>query len=124
MKLLMLRAFWELLKYDLFLSRNGFAAIHLSVQNCPIAESPSDAEDAERICQAIGWASIWYWKQVMCLQRSVAAARMLRTGGVPAQLVIGTRRLPFRTHAWVELNGVVLNDKPRVQLEYSVLERC
>jgi hypothetical protein len=38
--------------------------------------------------------------------------------------VIGVQHLPFIAHAWVELNGSVVNDKPYMPQIYSVLTRC
>lgn len=34
------------------------------------------------------------------------------------------QRLPFASHAWVEINNVVVNDKPYVSELYRPLERC
>jgi hypothetical protein len=49
---------------------------------------------------------------------------LMRLRGWPAELVLGVRRMPFAAHAWVEVRGRVVNDDPRVQRQYSVLERC
>jgi hypothetical protein len=32
--------------------------------------------------------------------------------------------LPFKSHAWVELDGKVINDKPYMLEMYRPLERC
>jgi hypothetical protein len=39
-------------------------------------------------------------------------------------MVIGAQQLPFKAHAWVEVDGHVVNDKPYVPEMYAVLERC
>ena len=69
-------------------------------------------------------ACIWYWKQVLCLQRSAATACLLKHHGVAAQMVIGAQQMPFKAHAWVEVGGRVVNDKPYTPEMYSVLDRC
>ena len=69
-------------------------------------------------------ACVLYLKHVLCLQRSVAVTMMLREYGFPAQLVVGTRILRSKFHAWVELEEVVLNDKPYTPQLYRELERC
>jgi hypothetical protein len=51
-------------------------------------------------------------------------AYLLKSYGVPARMVIGARQMPFRAHAWVEVNGRVVNDKPYVREMYAVLDRC
>ena len=43
---------------------------------------------------------------------------------IPAQMVIGTQQIPFRAHAWVEVDGSVVNDKPYTPEMYAVLDRC
>jgi hypothetical protein len=47
-----------------------------------------------------------------CLVQSLALLRMLRTRGIDAELRLGARNVTgkFEAHAWVELNGVALND--------------
>jgi len=67
---------------------------------------------------------IWYWKEVRCLQRSAVTACMLRRYGVTAQMVIGAQQLPFKAHAWVEVDGCVVSDRPYMQEMYLVLDRC
>jgi hypothetical protein len=69
-------------------------------------------------------ACIWYPKEVLCLQRSAATACFLRKSGIPARMIIGARRMPFKAHAWVEVNGNVVNDKPYTPEMYAVLDRC
>ena len=32
--------------------------------------------------------------------------------------------MPFKAHAWVEVAGVVVNDKPYMPEMYAVLDRC
>jgi len=69
-------------------------------------------------------ACIWYWKEALCLQRSAATACLLKKYGVPAQLVFGAQQMPFKAHAWVEVDGRVVNDKPYTSEMYAVLDRC
>jgi hypothetical protein len=58
------------------------------------------------------------------LQRSSVAVTLLRRHGIFAEMVIGAQRLPLKAHAWVEVDGRVVNDKPEVQTDYIVMERC
>jgi hypothetical protein len=39
-------------------------------------------------------------------------------------MVIGAQQLPFKAHAWVEVDGRVVNDKQHVPEMYAVLNRC
>jgi hypothetical protein len=39
-------------------------------------------------------------------------------------MVIGAQQMPFKAHAWVEVAGQVVNDKPYTPEMYAVLDRC
>lgn len=56
-----------------------------------------------------------------CLERSLALWWMLRRQGVPANLRLGAQKATgaFEAHAWVELNGVVLNDPSGTHLGFT-----
>jgi hypothetical protein len=124
MSLLVLKAYLKLIDFDLYLARGDFEALYNKVRNCPIGKRPAEPDLVERICSAVDMACIWYWKQALCLQRSAATACLLKRFGVPAQLVIGAQQIPFKAHAWVEVDGRVVNDKPYTPEMYPVLDRC
>ena len=122
---LVLKAILKLCRCEFNLLRNDFSALHERVRGCPVRRRTGPkAEDVERICRAVDIACIWYWKQVLCLQRSAATVSLLRDYGVPAEMVIGAQQMPFRAHAWVEVRERVVNDKPYVSEIYAVLDRC
>jgi len=43
--------------------------------------------------------------------------------GVEAELIIATRPIPFLSHAWVEVNGDIVNDRKGYQRKLLVMER-
>jgi hypothetical protein len=124
MKLLILRAYLRLLLFDLYLARNDFTGLYRKVRSCPIKTRPPASDGIEQILSAVDMACVWYWKEVLCLQRSAATVYLLKQFGAPAQLVIGARQIPFKAHAWVEIDGRVVNDKSYVTQMYAVLDRC
>jgi hypothetical protein len=124
MKFLVLRAYWKLIDFDLYLARGSFEALYQKVRNCPCSNLQGVSDMSEKICAAVDMACIWYWKEVLCLQRSAATACLLKQHGVPAQMMIGTQQMPFKAHAWVEVEGRVVNDKPYMREIYAVLDRC
>ncbi len=124
MSFLVLKAYLNLILFDLYLARGDFAAVYEEVRNYPRGELVPAADAVERICHAVDMACIWYWKEALCLQRSAATARLLKKYGVPAQMVIGAQQMPFKAHAWVEVDGRVVNDKPYTPEMYAVLDRC
>ncbi len=124
MSLLVLQAYLKLLHFHLYLVRGDFSALYERVRKSAVNKTAPIPDGVERICAAVDMACIWYWKEVFCLQRSAATACLLKRYGHPAQLVIGARFAPFKAHAWVELDGQVVNDKPYVPEIYGVLDRC
>jgi prolyl oligopeptidase len=89
---------------------------------------PSQVErnqySAAQVSRAVNIACLLYFKRLLCLQRSTVTAIILRRHGFPAELVIGAQVLPFKSHAWVELNGRVFGDADYVSELYRELERC
>jgi hypothetical protein len=124
MSLLVLRAYLELIHFDLYLARRDFAVLRRKVQDYPIERAGSSPDLVQKICAAMDTASIFYWKEVLCLQRSSATTCLLRHHGVPAQMVIGVRQMPFKAHAWVEVRGEVVNDRPYIPSTYTSLDKC
>lgn len=121
---LVLAAYRELLRFELYLRRKDFAALYGKVRSSR-TRAPSPIPKApEEICAAVDVACIWYWKEVRCLQRSAVTTRLLRYHGIAAEMIIGAQQMPFRAHAWVEVQGRVVNDKPYVVEVYGVLDRC
>lgn len=52
-----------------------------------------------------------YPHNYVCLIDSLALARYLLLGGMRPSFVIGVRDAPFSAHAWVALDGEVVNDR-------------
>src|ERR1700737_443357 len=126
MSVIALRAYAKLVYFDLCLARGSFEAMCDWVRDYPLGiRPPRDivapivveqiwAEQiwAQQICAEMDMACIWYPKEVLCLQRSAATACLLKEYGIPATMVFGAQQMPFRSHAWVEVEGRVVNDKP------------
>ena len=124
MSFLVLKAYLKLIYFDLYLARGNFSTLYDKVRRYPTGNKTAFADAIERICSAVDMACIWYWKEALCLQRSAAIACLLKHYGIPAQMVIGAQQMPFKAHAWVEVDGRVVNDKPYVPGIYAVLDRC
>src|SRR5258707_777160 len=124
MNTLVLRAFMMLLTFQFYLWHGNFSALYDKVRSFPLHPPHRTRNTIPAICEAVDLAAIWYPKEVLCLQRSAATACLLKRYGHSVQLVIGARLSPFKAHAWVELAGHVVNDKPYVPEIYAVLDRC
>jgi hypothetical protein len=118
------RAYRAILGLEFWLFRRNFSAIHEKVRNTVVAPFPNNSFTPEQISHAVDLAVAFYFKPVLCLQRSAAAACLLKEEGHPAEMIIGVQQLPFLAHAWVELNGRVIGDKPYLREIYCELSRC
>lgn len=116
-------ALLALLLFDL-VSLAGFKRTHALTHHMRVRGSERPAPGVVgHVCWCVDEACVWYWKRSYCLQRSTIVTWMLRRRGVAAELVIGYRPLPVDSHAWVEVDGIVVNDRPQYQRFYRVLER-
>ena len=119
--ILTLEAFWELFRYDLLVWLGGFRLVLRSLAK-PVPEGPPESDtQASDICRSVDRAMCFYWKPVKCLQRSVATACLMRRRRFAARVVVGCRPEPFCSHAWVEIDGRVVNDSPAYKLRLQTL---
>jgi Transglutaminase-like superfamily len=124
-KRLVLESWLLLIRFEWIMCLGKFDALCRVVHQGPVRSAPAaPLIDKEDLCRAMDYACVFYFKRVHCLQRSAATALLLRRHGLDVELVIGAKLLPFRSHAWVEFNGHVINDKPYMRTIYQVLDRC
>ena len=116
--LLLLRLEWEMRLSDLQSLHNI-----VRIQNIKPARWKSQPS-LDALNHTIDLVCVFYFKQVLCLQRSAATTLLLRRHGYAAEMVFGAQLVPFKSHAWVEVDAQVVNDKPYVQDIYGELERC
>jgi hypothetical protein len=120
---LFVRAMLMLLMYDLLTIVGRFQTVHCTVSHWKISER-RHPDAIDRICTAVNYACAWYPKQALCLQRSFVMTYLLRKNGIAAQMVLGSQKLPFKAHAWVEVDGRAINERSNVQATYAVWDRC
>lgn len=112
---LVIRALYEIARHDVILRLRGSGRTLQQVSRQSVSAKPASRELEAAICEAVLLATCLYWKPVLCLQRSVCTARLLRKHGVNARMVIGYRPAPFFAHAWVEVGGRVVYGSPAYQ---------
>ena len=119
------QALFALFAYDVLSKSCSFEAIYAMVGHWRVNRRRADSQSTiERVCNAVNYACVWYPKQALCLQRSFATTYLLRKNGVNAQMVLGAQKLPFKAHAWVEVEARAVNERSNVQLTYTVWDRC
>ena len=115
-------AFLGLTAFDIVLSFLSFKSLCCRVAKFPVKRQQSpDASVTGFVCVAVDRACVWYPKKALCLQRSAVTTCLLRFHGISARMTIGVRPMPFLAHAWVEVDGSVVNDFPNVKNFYPSL---
>lgn len=78
---------------------------------------------AEKTARMVGMATR-YSAWTNCLKKSLVLWYLLRCQGIVSELRIGVRREQgeFQAHAWVEYQGIVLNDTPNVRQHFAMFE--
>lgn len=124
MRFLFWKALFFLMFYDMLGFSRNFRRVHTVVSRVKTASRTAPPDVIDRVCHAINYACVVYPKPVLCLQRSAVTTWLFRRCGVPAEMVIGAQKLPFKAHAWTEINGRAVNERRDVQKIYGVWERC
>jgi hypothetical protein len=72
---------------------------------------------ARMVRVAVRYNRLW----ANCLKRSLVLWALLHRQGIPSQLQIGVQQTAgkFSAHAWVESQGMVLNEEPGVHLQFT-----
>jgi len=112
---LVIRALYEIARHDVVLRLRGPGRTLQQVSRQSVSAKPANRDLEQALCDAVLLATCLYWKPVLCLQRSICTARLLRKHGVNARMVIGYRPAPFFAHAWVEVDGRVVYGSPAYQ---------
>ncbi len=90
----------------------------MAISPSPCATAVSDVDDAlrtaEKLCMWVDRAASRHVKHMTCLERAVAAQRVLARRGLRTELQIGVRREAeaWEAHAWLSLGGVSLDRQP------------
>jgi Transglutaminase-like superfamily len=122
---LVIKSYLLLVSVNTTLKRHGFKRVYDSLcERRTRGTVEKQRVPYERLCRAMDLACVFYPKTVLCLQRSAAAVFLLRRHGWPAEFVTGCAIATFENHAWVELAGQIVNDKPYMHEMYQVLDRC
>ena len=120
----MIPAWFRIAVIDMIVALRGFPAAHRFVGRIPLRRR-RDRRPAADLVRIVDRAAIHYPRELLCLRRSAAITWMLRRHGHPAELVVGASIIPFAAHAWVELDGRIINDnEDEIRARYIVLERC
>ncbi|MDG4550418.1 MAG: lasso peptide biosynthesis B2 protein [Candidatus Contendobacter sp.] len=76
---------------------------------------------AQALVRLVGGAAAWSLCRPTCLHRSLTLWWLLRRRGIACELRIGVRKEEgrFEAHAWVERQGMALNDQANVGQDFA-----
>jgi hypothetical protein len=123
-KMLVSRALLLLAFYDILSCLGSFRIVHAIVRRWKVTDRAMAGTATDSVVKAVNYACVWYPKQAQCLQRSFVMTYLLRRSGIPAEMVLGASTMPFRAHAWVEVEGCPVNERSGTKERYAVWERC
>lgn len=100
----------------------GYRFVYVLIGRWPLLGLSRPKRCIEEIVEAVTEAAVWFPTRTYCLYRSAVVTLMLRMRGVPAKLVIGFRPVPLESHAWVEVEGAIVNDRPQYKKYFKVVD--
>ncbi len=112
-----------LLFYDICSTVCRFQTVYSMIKGWKVT-GQAQSDTVDRVCTAVNYACVFYPKRALCLQRSFVTTYLLRKHGVSAQMLLGAQKLPFKAHAWVEVDGQAINERSNVRAIYAVWDRC
>ena len=124
MQLLVIESWFTLLAVNLTLHLRGFKTLHHLVHRQAVGQTKKRGLSSDGLSYAMDIACAFYFRQVSPLERSAAAALLLRRHGWQADLILGVQIFPYESYAWAEVEGRIVNDHPNLPEIYQVLERC
>lgn len=113
---LLLRAGAMLPRVDVSLRLRGWVRTRTEMEHWADERGPRHGIEPRRVAWLVERAARNVPWPATCLRRSLVLWALLRREGVQAVIRLGVRKAEgsHAAHAWVELQGVVLNDRPDV----------
>ncbi|ROZ66375.1 lasso peptide biosynthesis B2 protein [Ramlibacter sp. WS9] len=90
----------------------------------PLAQASASLLEIQSMGKLVNMAAKQSPFPATCLTRSTLLAWMLARRGIPCQLRIGVKldEGAFAAHAWVEWQGIPVNDKPDIATRFHAFE--
>lgn len=105
------------------LARHGLAGLLEQVRLAARQRARHSRGDVAEIAEAVVRTRRWYPMRIECLIGSAALALVCLQHGHEVSMVLGAQKFPLYMHAWIEVQGVVLNDVSEVNTRLAVLTR-
>lgn len=103
---------------------NRLAGFHATSSSAPSERTFEANETTDAITRRVVMAAAFYPRRALCLEQSLALYVLLRRRGIDAALRLGVQTIPFSAHAWVEVNGVPVNEKQGHIEQLSIFQQA
>ena len=109
----------------------GYARLRAVMERLAPLRSPEETlseiasiKRAREIARMVSIAAVHGLYKATCLRKSLLVWWFLRREGLPGQLCFGVRMFhsKLEAHAWVEYNGIVINDSANIHEQYQALQ--
>ncbi len=104
----------------------GFRRVYVMLLRTSAIDRPSSLTDTDiaNMVRMVNIAASRGLVRANCLPRSMAVWWLLRRRDIESELCIGVNRLSgeFSAHAWVERDGVVINDSMDVRQRFAAFD--
>jgi Transglutaminase-like superfamily len=110
----------------------GFGATQQSLQNLSVpsnagkypGEDVASGDRVEMAVRMVNAAARYGWGRPTCLEKSLMLWSLLRRQGTASSVRIGARKVDgkFEAHAWVERDGVALNEPGDEHRHYATFD--
>ncbi|GAB3407595.1 hypothetical protein GCM10027569_19670 [Flindersiella endophytica] len=116
------QAYTALMKGKRLLAAGGWPAMVEALPPKPDGPAALDFANVRSVADACARAARRLPVGTACLERSYATCTLLRRQGVPSLFCVGVSRFPpMRFHAWVEVDGQVLNEAQPIHEIYRTI---
>jgi hypothetical protein len=117
---------------SLSLKLGGFRATQQNLRRLSVAsnagkysgESVANVEYVAMVVRMVNAAARYGWGAPTCLEKSLALWSLLQQHGTASTVRIGARKVDgkFEAHAWVERDGVALNEPGDAHRHYATFD--
>jgi len=97
------------------------ALYDIRVRKSRLADHRNREQIIETIAQGYRGTRTVLSDQDRCLVRSLAISRRLLAAGVAPDLVLAVKLQPFQAHCWVQLGGLLINERREVVRDYTAI---